>query len=96
VSKEYYVYILTNDVNTTLYIGITNDLIRRIYEHKNDVIEGFTRRYRLHKLVYFESTSDVYEAITREKQLKGGSRQKKIDLVNLVNPNWIDLYNDLL
>ncbi len=87
---------MTNDANTTLYIGISNDLIRRIHEHKNDINEGFTKKYRLHKLVYFESTSDVYEAITREKQLKGGSRQKKIDLVNSINPNWIDLYDGLV
>jgi putative endonuclease len=95
MSNENYVYILTNEFNTTLYIGITNDLIRRISEHKNDVADGFTKKYRLHKLVYFEPTSDVNEAILREKQLKAGSRKRKIDLVNTIYPAWKDLSTDL-
>ena len=94
MAKEFYVYILTNEFNTTLYIGITSDLVQRISQHKNDVVDGFSKKYRLHKLVYFESTSDVNEAIFREKQLKAGSRKKKIDLINSLNPNWLDLSND--
>jgi len=95
MSEEYYIYIMTNEFNTTLYIGVTNNLIRRISEHKSDSVEGFTKKYRLHKLVYFESTGDVYAAITREKQLKGGSRRKKIELVNSLNSAWKDLSTNL-
>jgi putative endonuclease len=91
MQREYFVYILTNEFNTTLYIGVTNNLIRRISEHKSDAVDGFTRKYRLHKLVYFESTSDINEAIFREKQLKAGSRKKKIDLINSINLEWKDL-----
>ncbi len=91
MNKEYFVYILTNDANTTLYTGVTNNLIRRVSEHKNDSVEGFTKKYRLHKLVYYEYTSDVYAAISREKQIKGGSRKKKNDLINSINPLWNDL-----
>ena len=94
MQRDYFVYILTNEFDTTLYIGVTNDLVRRISEHKNDAVDGFTKKYRLHKLVYFESTSDVNEAIFREKQLKAGSRKKKIDLVNTINPEWKDLSTD--
>ena len=94
MQRDYFVYILTNEFDTTLYIGVTNDLVRRISEHKNDAVDGFTKKYRLHKLVYFESTSDVNEAIFREKQLKAGSRKKKIDLVNTINPKWKDLSTD--
>jgi putative endonuclease len=93
--KHYYVYILTNHHNTTLYVGITNDLKRRVFEHKSDVQEGFTRRYQLHKLVYYEITEDARVAIAREKQLKAGSRQKKIDLIVGMNPEWEDLYDTL-
>lgn len=81
-TKEYYVYILSNKMNTTLYVGITNNLTRRIYEHKNKIIEGFTKKYNINKLVYFEITNDVNIAITREKQLKSGSRKRKIELIN--------------
>jgi len=95
MTNEYFVYILTNEFNTTLYVGVTNDLLRRITEHQSDAISGFTKKYRLHKLVYFELTSDISEAIFREKQLKAGSRKKKIDLVNSVNPEWKDLSLDL-
>jgi putative endonuclease len=91
MEREYFVYILTNEFETTLYIGVTNDLVRRISEHKNDAADGFTKKYRLHKLVYFESTSDVNEAIFLEKQLKAGSRKKKMDLVKKINPEWKDL-----
>lgn len=96
VMKNYFVYILTNKNNTVLYVGITNDLIKRIHEHKNRFVKGFSYKYNLNKLVYFEQTTDVNSAITREKQLKGGSRQKKIDLIENSNCNWCDLYEQLL
>ena len=91
----YYVYILTNQSNRILYTGITNDLIRRIYEHRNGLNEGFTRRYRVHKLVYFEATTDVTAAIQREKQIKGWLREKKRALVTQHNPAWKDLWEEI-
>ena len=94
--KNYYVYILTNIRNTVLYIGVTNNLIRRIYEHKNKFVDGFTKKYNLIKLVYFEQTNDVDSAIEREKKLKKWSRIKKINLIESINPNWTDLYNSLI
>ena len=87
----YYVYLLTNKHNTVLYTGVTNDLRRRIYEHKNQLIEGFTKRYNINKLVYFEYTTDVKTAIEREKQIKGWTRKKKNDLIETMNPEWKDL-----
>ena len=94
---QYYVYILANATNTTIYVGVTNDLIRRVYEHKNNLDpDGFTARYNVHKLVYFETTSDVKAAIEREKQLKSWKRQRKNELVDSVNPAWDDLYQTLL
>ena len=87
----YYVYILTNYTNSVMYIGMTNDLTRRISEHKSGLIEGFTKKYHVHKLVYFESTEDVNNAIKREKHLKGWTRAKKNALVETVNPEWKDL-----
>ena len=93
--KEYCVYIMTNRVNTVFYTGVTNDLSRRIYEHKSNAVKGFTSRYKLHKLVFFEVTNDINAAIQREKQIKGGSRQKKIELINAMNPEWRDLSEDL-
>lgn len=92
----YFVYILTNNNNKALYVGITNDLVRRIYEHKQKIIDGFTKRYNVNKLVYFEQTSDVNSAISREKQLKSFSRDKKENLINHYNPQWIDLYDSIL
>ncbi len=89
--KEYYVYILTNKTNKVLYIGVTNDLQRRIHEHKNKLVGGFSKKYNLTKLIYFESTPDVNAAITREKQLKKWRRDKKEWLINKFNPKWIDL-----
>ena len=89
--KQYYIYILTNKTNKVLYIGITNDLIRRIYEHKNKMIGGFTSKYNLVKLVYCETTNDVNAALNREKQLKNWHRDWKINLINQVNPDWKDL-----
>ena len=93
--KNYYVYILTNIRNTVLYIGVTNNLIRRIYEHKNKFVDGFSKKYNLIKLVYFEQTNDVDSAIEREKKIKKWSRIKKINLIESINPDWTDLYDQL-
>jgi len=88
---NYYVYVLTNWNNKVMYTGVTNDLERRLLEHQNGMIEGFTKKYHVHKLVYFELTSDVYSAIVREKQIKGWTRVKKNALVEQMNPDWHDL-----
>ena len=93
---QYYVYILTNKSNKVLYIGVTNDLVRRMYEHKNKLVEGFTKRYNLTKLVYYEVTNDVVSAIKREKQLKNWHREWKINLINQANSDWRDLSEDFL
>jgi len=95
MKKQYYVYIMTNKGNKVLYTGVTNDLIKRTYEHKTKLVDGFTKRYNLSKLVYFETCGKIENAISREKQIKDGSRQKKIGLINSVNNKWRDLYNDL-
>ena len=89
--SSYYVYILTNYTKSTLYIGITNDLKRRIHEHKEGLIEGFTKQYNLKYLVYFAETNDVREAITKEKQLKKWNRKWKNELITHMNPEWKDL-----
>ncbi|OQB18206.1 MAG: GIY-YIG nuclease superfamily protein [Parcubacteria group bacterium ADurb.Bin192] len=90
--KTYYVYILTNKTNKVLYVGVTNNLEKRVFEHKNNISEkSFTATYNVHKLVSFEETSDINSALNREKQIKAGSRQKKLDLINKVNPEWKDL-----
>jgi putative endonuclease len=94
-TKNYYVYLLTNWNNRVIYIGVTNDLNRRIYEHKNKMIEGFSKKYNLTKLVYFEETSDVNAAIAREKEIKKWRREKKNNLVNRTNPSWEDLSEGL-
>ncbi|MCH8225533.1 MAG: GIY-YIG nuclease family protein [Chloroflexi bacterium] len=88
--NQYYVYILTNGVRT-LYIGVTNDLTRRVYEHQNKLIDGFTKKYNIAMLVHYEVTTDVQSAIAREKQLKGWRRSKKIELIQASNPEWVDL-----
>ena len=94
---NYYVYILASATNVTIYIGVTNDLIRRVYEHRNHLSpDSFTSKYDVHKLVYFEQTSDVSAALEREKQLKGWRRSKKNALIETMNPEWKDLYPDLL
>jgi len=92
--RQYFVYIVTNKNNTVLYTGITNELVRRVWEHKEKQIKGFTSRYKITKLVYYEIFEAAYDAIAREKQIKAGSRQKKLDLINNVNPEWKDLYKD--
>jgi putative endonuclease len=89
--NQYYVYILTNKSNKVLYTGVTNNLIRRMFEHKNKLVEGFTEMYNLTKLVYYEVTSDVESAIKREKQLKSWHRNWKINLITQINPEWKDL-----
>ena len=91
-----YVYILSNKSNSTLYIGVTDDLVRRVYEHKQKFIDGFSNKYNVSKLVYYEIYNDPYTAITREKQLKGFNRYKKDRLISNFNPEWKDLYQDII
>lgn len=91
IANTYYVYIMANQYNNVLYVGVTNNLERRAYEHKNGVVEGFTKRYNVHKLVWFESCGDVEAAIVREKQIKNWTRAKKEVLINQMNPGWKDL-----
>jgi putative endonuclease len=93
--KFYFVYMMTNKLNKVLYTGITNDLQHRGYQHKHKDIRGFTSRYNVDKLVWYEPHEDIWAAIAREKQIKAGSRQKKIDLINKMNPEWKDLYENL-
>ena len=94
---NYYVYILTNKYGTVLYTGVTKDLVRRVYEHKNHIDkDSFTAKYNITKLVYFEQTTDVKSAIEREKQIKSWSRDRKISLIFEMNPKWVDLYNQIL
>ena len=88
LSKEYYVYILTNWNNKVMYVGVTNDLSRRVHEHRQGLLEGFTKKYNVHKLVYFESCGEAINAISREKQIKRWTREKKNALVESKNPNW--------
>ncbi len=90
----YYVYILSNWDDSVLYIGVTGNLPRRLYEHRNGLVEGFTKQYNVHKLVYYEHTNDVYSAISREKQLKKWRREKKNQLIEAMNPQWRDLSLD--
>ena len=93
--KQYFVYILTNKSNKVLYIGVTNNLYRRMFEHKNKMADGFTKKYNVTKLVYYEIFRDVRNTIYREKQIKGGSRAKKIELINGMNAGWKYLYDGL-
>ncbi len=95
MSRQYYVYLMTNFKNTVIYTGVTNDLKRRVYEHKEKLIDGFTKKYRLMKLVYFETFDDIQTAILREKQIKAGSRAKKEALIIQANPKWKDLYAEI-
>ncbi len=92
---EYCVYIMTNKWGTALYTGVTNDLVRRVYEHKNKVVKGFTSKYNLDRLVYYEATGSVESAIAREKQIKAGSRAAKVRLIEKMNKDWLDLYGQL-
>jgi putative endonuclease len=95
MDRQYYVYIMTNKHNKVLYTGITNDLKRRVYEHKEKLVNGFTKKYNITKLVYYEVLEDPENAILREKQIKAGSRQKKIDLIDSINKKWLNLYEEL-
>ena len=90
-----FIYILTNKNNTVLYTGATSDLVKRVYEHKNKVVPGFTKRYNVDKLVYYDVLDDIFDAYIREKQIKAGSRKKKIELIKSMNPQWLDLYEEL-
>ncbi|MFH1015612.1 MAG: GIY-YIG nuclease family protein [Chloroflexota bacterium] len=95
MDKQYCVYIMTNKWNKVLYTGVTNDLKRRVFEHKNKLVKGFTGKYQVNKLIYYEVGDSIESAILREKQIKGGSRNDKIQLVNTVNKEWRDLYGEL-
>ena len=95
LTKQYYVYIMTNKYNTVLYTGVTGNLIKRIYEHKTGKGGKFSSKYKVNKLVYYEICQEINGAIAREKGIKGGSRAGKEKLINSMNPNWIDLYNTL-
>jgi putative endonuclease len=96
MDRPYSVYIVTNQRHTVLYTGVTNDLTRRIHEHREKLIPGFTARYNASKLVFYETTTDVRACIAREKQIKAGSRAKKIALIHSMNPDWQDLYEALV
>ena|SRR5690554_331471 len=95
-TKDLYVYLLTNKNRTVIYTGVSSDLLNRVWQHKNKVYDGFTKKYNVDILVYYEGPGDPIYAIEREKQIKAGSRQKKIDLINSMNPEWRDLYEDLV
>ena len=92
---QYYVYLLASGKYGTLYAGVTNDLIKRVYEHKESLVDGFTKKYKVHQLVYYEAHDDIHEAILREKQIKKWNRDWKINLIEKDNPHWIDLYDGL-
>ena len=94
--RQYYVYILASKKNGTLYIGVTNNLLKRVYEHRNDFVDGFTQKYGVHNLVYYEVYSDICDAIIREKRMKKWKRQWKIELFEKSNPQWRDLYSDIM
>jgi len=95
MARQYYVYILTKQRHTVLYTGVTNDLKRRVYQHREKILPGFTKRYNVMKLVFFECAENPSAAITREKQIKAGSRRKKIELINRFNPQWRELYDEI-
>ena len=94
--KTYYVYIITNKKNGTLYIGVTSNLVKRVFEHKEKLVDGFSKKYGLDKLVYYEATNSVNEAITKEKQMKKWIRQYKLNVINEMNPDWNDLYYEII
>ncbi|MDD3149751.1 MAG: GIY-YIG nuclease family protein [Candidatus Gastranaerophilales bacterium] len=95
-NKQSYIYIMTNKKNGTIYTGVTSNLIRRVHEHKRKIFKGFTQKYELDKLVYYQIFDNIEDAITREKQIKGGSRKKKLDLINEFNKDWEDLYEKIV
>jgi putative endonuclease len=92
----YFVYIMASKRNGTLYVGVTNNLMKRVYEHRNDIIQGFTKKYSIHRLVYYEQTNDIYNAIQRETSLKKWNRKWKIKLIEKFNPNWDDLFEEVM
>jgi len=94
--KSFFVYILANHTNTVTYVGVTSNLIRRVWEHKNKIVPGFTAKYNIDKLVYFEPLGEARYAIEREKEIKGWRRDKKVALIVLKNPDWLDLYSSIL
>ena len=96
MKKQGYIYIITNKIDGVLYIGVTSNLIERVGQHKEDLVEGFTKKYCLHMLVYYDVFEDILSAIIKEKQMKKWKRQWKIELIEIINPNWKDLYDDLL
>jgi putative endonuclease len=96
MDRSFYVYILTNQRYGTLYVGVTNDLVRRVWEHKSDLVEGFSKRYGLHRLVWYEAHHDVSHAITREKLIKKWHRDWKVNLIQGMNPDWADLYANVV
>ncbi len=93
--SDYFVYMLASQRNGTLYVGVTNDLVKRVWEHKNDFVDGFTQRYGIHRLVWFESTPDFASAIRREKQIKKWRRAWKLEMIERQNPGWCDLYEEI-
>jgi putative endonuclease len=95
MDKQYYLYIMTNKNNTVLYTGVTNDLKKRVCQHRQKMVEGFTKKYNVNKLVYYQIAQGAVAAISREKQIKAGSRAKKIELITGLNPEWNDLYESL-
>ena len=94
--KQPAIYILANKRNGTLYTGVTSNLLQRVWQHRQDLVEGFTRKHRTHRLVYFELHQTMYDAISREKQIKAGSRAKKLQLIESMNPEWTDLYDEVV
>jgi putative endonuclease len=94
--KQGYVYILFNERKGTLYTGVTSDLAKRVYEHKSKLVDGFTKKYNIDKLGYYEIYPFIADAISREKQIKGGSRKKKLELIESMNPDWKDLYDEII
>ena len=95
IERQSYVYLMTNKVSTVIYTGVTSDLQKRVYEHKEKIVEGFTKKYNVNKLVYYEVSDNIESAILREKQIKAGSRQKKMKLIRGMNPEFRDLYDQL-
>lgn len=93
--RQFFVYMLASQKNGTLYVGVTSDLVRRIWEHKHDLVEGFTKKYRVHELVWFEQHNTAISAITREKQIKKWNRSWKIELIEVENPDWNDLFDGI-
>lgn len=96
MNKKFYIYILSSKKNKTLYVGVTSNLVKRVYEHKQDFVKGFTKKYKIHNLVYFEETNTAEEAIRKEKQIKAWRRAWKVELIEKNNPKWEDLYKNII